>query len=326
MRWSLLLIAPACSFGARSAGTTTDAPAGIDVPHADAQLDAPPVSCMDRWMAHTVRFQPPTEMIELNTTGYERDAFLSDDELNIYFSAVRADSLPTGYQDIYTANRSSTSEQFGPVTKFLGASTTTGAEGKMSMTADGTQLFVATNISGSGSKGGTDIWFSSKNAGGWAPLGQGKAGMLNDPGEQLDPIVTPDGTAIYFAPTSGLPQQIWVSTRTDETKNFGAPTELTELADPGGQGTADPAISADQKLIIVTSARTGTTGVSDLWYATRNDPAGPFGALQLVPDINSADYDGDAHLSHDGCRIYFDSTRNNPAAGDWDLFFAQQQL
>lgn len=326
MRWSLLLVVPACSFGARSAAVAQDAPPGGDAPALDGTADSPAsAACMQHWMMHTVRFQAPTTLLELNTPDYERDPWLTDDELNIYFSAVRADSLPMYQQDIYTANRSSTSDPFGPAVKFTGASTDTGAEGKMSMTGDGTQLFVSSNLTGSGSKGGTDIWFSMKGGGGWAALGQGKAGAMNDAGEQLDPVVTPDGTALYFAPSNGIPQQIFVAKRADETKNFDAGTELTELVDAGGTGTADPAISADQKLIIVTSGRTGAPGFANLWYATRTDTSSPFGALQLVPDVNSTHYDGDAHLSRDGCRLYFDSTRNNPGVGDWDLFVAQQQ-
>ena len=139
-------------------------------------------------------------------------------------------------------------------------------------------------------------------------------------------IVQLDGTALYFAPTNGVPQQIFVAHRVDETHNFDAGTELMELADPDGGGTADPAISPDQKLIIVSSGRTGSPGFVNLWYATRANVTDAFGPLQLVPDISSTHYDGDAFLSHDGCRVYFASTRNNPGAGDWDLFVAQQQL
>lgn len=328
MRWSLLLVVPACGFSARNAARTGDAPPPADarpIDGADAR-DAPVTTCMDHWMAHDVRFQPPTAIVELDTPDYERDPWLTDDELTIYFSAVRPDSQPMYQQDIYTATRSGIGDAFGPATKFTGASTTTGAEGKMTMTGDGTQLFVASNLTGSGSKGGNDIWFSMNGGNGWAALGQGKAGAMNDAGDQLDPDITPEGTALYFAPTNGVPQQIFVATRADETKNFDAGTELMELADPDGGGTADPAISADQKLIIVTSARTGTIGVNDLFYATRASVTDPFGTLQPVPDVNSTTYDGDAHLSHDGCRIYFSSTRNGVQAGDWDLFVAAQQL
>lgn len=328
MRWTLLLVVPACGFSARN-GSTTDGPRPIDARVIDGALgsDAPTVTCMDHWMAHDVRFQAPQSIVELDTPDYERDPWLTDDELTIYFSAVRADSLPLNQQDIYTANRSGIGDPFGPATKFLGASTTTGAEGKMTMTGDGTQLFVSSNLTGSGSKGNNDIWFSMKNSGGmWAALGQGKSAAMNDGGDQLDPDVTLDGTALYFAPTNGVPQQIFVAKRADETKNFDAGTELTELADPDGGGTADPAISADQRVIIVTSYRTGTTGANDLFYATRASATDAFGALAPVPDVNSTTYEGDAHLSHDGCRLYFSSIRNNAQANDWDLFVATQQL
>ena len=325
MRWAIALLVPACSFGARAAGTQ-DASGVIDTTNVDApSIDAAPGSCMDRWMTHTVRFMTPTPLFELNTTGYERDPYVTPDELAIYFSSVRADSLPVGQQDVYTATRSGTADAFGTVTKFLAGSTTTGSEGKLCLTGDGTQLFVASDTTGDGSKGATDIFFSQKGATGFAALGQAKMAMINTAGDEQDPLVTPDGTALYFAPSlNGGVQQIYVAKRIGETANFGAPTELTELADiSGGTGTADPAVSADQKVILFSSGRTGTTGANDIWYATRDDANGTFSAPMVVPDINTTDYDGDALLSQDGCRLYFDSTRNQ--SSDWDLFVAVQQ-
>ena len=328
VRWALLLFVPACSFGARAAPMTGDAPRAIDTAigsDAPPMIDAAGSGCMDRWMMHTVRFHAPAELTELNTTSYERDPYVTPDELTIYFSATRSDSLPAqGGTDIYMATRTQIGDPFGTATKFAAASTTTGSEGKMSLTADGMQLFVSSDQQVVGSKGANDIWFAQQAAMGWGPLGQMHMAMVNSAGDELDPIVAADGTAIYYAPSSGQPQQLYVATRANEAGNFGAPSELTELADTaGGTGTADPAISADQKVILFSSSRTGSLGGNDIWYATRDDPSGPFGTPQPVPDINTGYYDGDALLSQDGCRLYFDSTRNGNS--DWDLFVASQQ-
>ena len=318
-----MLVVPACGFSARS-GATTDAPRPIDSRVIDAGIDAPPVTCMDHWMAHDVRFQPPTSILELDTPDYERDPHLTPDELRIYFSAVRSDSLPANGQDIYTANRSESDEPFGPVTKFAAASTATGSEGKMSMTGDGTQLFVASDFTGGGSKGSVDVFFAAYNGSTWGALGQGKSGAINDVGGQYDPAASEDGTALYFAPSNGIPQQIFVARRADETKNFDAGTELTELIDPDGGGTADPAISADQRVIIVTSSRTGTMGVNDLFYATRASPTDRFGALQPVPDVNSTTIRRRSRTSsHDGCRLVLLVDPHNTGANDWDLFVSR---
>jgi len=324
VRWVIAVLVPACSFGARAAATQ-DAASVSDTTIDTSSIDAAPGSCMARWLAHTVRFTTPAALNELNTTAYERDPYLTPDELTIYFSAVRPDSLPMNGQDIYTATRSDVGDAFGTVTKFLAGSTPTGSEGKLCLTGDGTQLFVASDLTGNGSKGATDIWFSQKGAAGFGPLGQGRVGPVNTAGDEQDPLVTPDGTALYYAPSlGGAVQQIYVAKRASESMNFAAPTEVTELADiNGGTGTADPAVSADQKLILFSSARMGTTGANDIWYATRDDASGTFSAPEVVPDINSTDYDGDAHVSQDGCRLYFDSTRNQ--SDDWDLFVAVQQ-
>src|SRR5262249_34607816 len=120
-----------------------------------------------------------------------------------------------------------------------------------------------------GGKGNVDVWEAVDSGNGFGNLQQAKLGAVNDSGSQQDPMMSGDSLTLYEAPDTTGTQQIMVSTRTDRNHNFNAPSVITELRDPGGFGTADPSISADQLIIIVSSARAGTSGVGDLWYATR---------------------------------------------------------
>jgi Tol biopolymer transport system component len=86
-------------------------------------------------------------------------------------------------------------------------------------------------------------------------------------------------------------------------------------------GDADPTLSADGRVILFSSNRTGDRDSSNLWYATRLGNSGPFSEPKPIPDANSDNQDGDPWLSHDGCRLYFSSTRSN----DFDLWTATVQ-
>jgi len=116
------------------------------------------------------------------------------------------------------------------------------------------------------------------------------------------------------------PQRIVVAKRGSLTAEFGAPEGL---AINGTMGDADPALSADGRVLMFSSNnRTGGFDFADIWYATRNDITQPFANPRLVPTINGMHADGDAHLSADGCRLYFASARNG---GVYNLMIASVQ-
>jgi len=200
--------------------------------------------------------------------------------------------------------------------RYPAGSTADGFETKISFTTDGKDLLVGS--SHTGGEGNVDVWEAVAGAAGFAMLQQTKLGAVNDSGNQQDPVISGDGLTLYEAPDSVGTQQITVSTRQDRTHNFSAPSVIDELVDPYGYGTADPAISADQLIIIVSSGRSGTNGGGDLWYATRATVGGAFSTPVQVPTVNTAYNEGDAHLSADGCELFFASDRTS--GNNWDLF------
>ncbi|HMG57274.1 MAG TPA: hypothetical protein VK601_27430, partial [Kofleriaceae bacterium] len=73
----------------------------------------PPLDgCWPQWRDHRVAIDPPTvrELAELSGTGSERNPWLSDDGLRLYFTR---DPGPQGMGDVYLASRGSTTEGFG---------------------------------------------------------------------------------------------------------------------------------------------------------------------------------------------------------------------
>jgi hypothetical protein len=282
----------------------------------DVAPDTPRASCLPRWMDHTITIDPPVAIAELDSIGYERDPFLSPDGRTIYFSAVRADSQPPTYEDIYTATRTGPGAMFDTPVRFAPGSTTDGYETKISFSTDGHDLVVGS--SHMGGEGNVDVWEAVDSGSGFGELQQMKLGAVNDFGSQQDPTISGDGLTLYEAPDTTGTQQILRSTRSDRNHNFSPPAVIDELRDPGGFGTADPAVTADQLIILVASARAGTAGGGDLWYATRATVNDPFSTPIQVPTVNSISNEGDAHLSADGCELFFASDRD--AGMNWDLF------
>jgi Tol biopolymer transport system component len=290
----------------------------------DTAIDTPPdtagESCMARWLDHTITFDAGTAIGELNTSGYERDPYLSPDELTVYFSSSRADSLPNGGDDIYIATRTSPTGTFITPIKYATASTATGNETKMSITADGKYLVVGS--SQNGGDGGVDVWEASAPAGVFGPLSRNHVMMVEDNGNQQDPVVSSNGLHLYIAPDTSGNQILVMASRPSTSMNFSAPMPLTVLNDQNN-GTADPTLDADETVIVFSSARTGTVGGGDLWYSTRANATAAWSTPMQVPGVNTTHDEGDPHLGGDGCHLYFASTRDS--GQDWDLFVATAQ-
>jgi Tol biopolymer transport system component len=285
--------------------------ARVDVP-VDSSLDADgSPSCLDRWMAGAILFDAPVAMTDVSSAALDRDPFLSSDELTIWFSSERS----TGVGDIYTATRTLIGSAFGAASRFVPASTS-GYDTKLSMTSN--MLLVVFASDQSGTRGGSDIWQTSRSSTA-SPFGaadESQEGSIDDGASQFDPAISADGLRLYFA-NSFSPQQIAISSRASTSASFGTPRAITELNTSGSN--ADPATSADERVIVFSSTRAGAGNAGkNLWFAARPDLAQPFGAPLPLSAVNSDNDDADPFLSADGCRLYFASDRS----GNWDLFVA----
>lgn len=323
MRWSVLCALAGCSFHAHAVGGDA---LRADVATSDTAVDdapgdgsAAPRNCLPQWMNHTVDFNAPVALAELNTTDYERDPFVSPDELTIYFSSIRTGSLPAGFTDVFVATRTSPTATFGVPVRYAPASSIDGSDTKVSFTSDGNYLVVGSDRSGG--HGAVDVWEATGSGGLFAQAEENHVGALEDSSNQQDPTINKDGTRIYLAPDTTGTQQIVTASRPDRSHNFGSPQTINELVDQGGQGTADPTLSVDELVIVVSSGRTGALGGGDLWYATRATLSDTFSAPIQVPGVNTTANEGDAHLSADGCHLYFASDRDS--GQNWDLFVAE---
>lgn len=96
-----------------------------------------------------------------------------------------------------------------------------------------------------------------------------------------------------------------VAPRCDPAAPFGEPAPVdglnTELDD------ASARLSSDER--VVTFSRSTTSGVYDLYSATREDPDGPFGMPELLTTVNSVNSDLWPTLSPSGLLLAFETDR-----------------
>jgi hypothetical protein len=130
---------------------------------------------------------------------------------------------------------------------------------------------------------------------------------LNTASSEFDPSPTFDGLKLYFTSNRSVNFELFYATRSAPYQQFGPPTQIMELADPGTD--AGPCVRIDDCEIFWYSSRAGGLGGTDVWRATRIAPSLPWGTPSNVTELNSASGELSASLTSDGLRIYF--TRNS---------------
>lgn len=315
----------ACGFqGARAVpedgAPMIDASPGVDGAVADAAIDAGPETrtCMQRWFDHQPMLDAPAKITELSTGADERDPWISQDGQRLYFGR---DPGNKGLSDIYLAQRAMNGGPFNaPVPQ--DNLNTSDDESRAALTNDELRLVLSGNHGGS-----FQIYITRRNNKA-EPFGsptQDGLAMVNGPNSQTphhDPFLTNGGKTIYYAPDppgAGEAQHIWFATRASVDGTFGPPAKVPVInGDDKTVADADPALSADERLIVFASTRPGSLGVNDLYYATRATATDNFGPVAKIPTVSTNSDDGDPMLSDDGCDLYFASNR----AGNYDLYVA----
>ena len=314
-----------CGFQSKATpgGGPPDAAAdAADHPIIDGAIDGTiggATDCLQRWFDGDLPLSMPQALTTLQTSGDERDPWISHDRLTLYYAL---DLRGSDRSDIYRATRGSPSDPFGNAMRLTNLDTTS-EETRASLTMDQTTLVLASDrVNGEfdiylTSRDSTTVEFPSADT-------RHVVSVNTAATSHFDPFLTADGKKLYLTTAPiGLNQHIAVATRSDPGGDFGAPSTVRVINDPGS-ADADPSVSEDDRLIVFSSFRpTGLlpTGGTHLWYATRQDAMGDFGSPKPIPLVNSNDQDSDPMLSADGCELYFASTRG--AGKDYDLYVSR---
>jgi hypothetical protein len=296
-----------CDSGARYDQSAGDQLASTCVPPPTV---VPPADCSSGWFAHTIQLTAGVAL-PINSPLSDRDPFVTADGMTLYFGSNRNGG--TGV-DIWSASRASVTSEFAdPV---LVTALNSGVEDtKVSMTQDMLDLTITSERDGN-----VDVFEATRTVAttDFGPLMTATMKNVNTTANEYDAALDGDGLHLYLAPNEPVPQHISMATRPSRPDVFAAPVELTELT--SGAGDADPAASLDERVIVFTSDRAGSTLGGNLWYATRASTLVPFEAPQPVPGVQTDANEGDAFLTADLCTLYYASA---PAADtNYDLYRA----
>lgn len=158
--------------------------------------------------------------------------------------------------------------------------------------------------------GGTDIYFSEKNAaGGWsAPVNFGKP--INSTGNELDPSLSPDGKYMYYTvlsdkkTPSGKPcGKIMVTERISST-SWKEPVELPSTINTGCE--CGGKLLSDNKTFLFSSMRAGGKGGYDFYKSIRSEN-GSFSTPVNFAFVNTANDDKYISIAAGGSMLYSDA-------------------
>ena len=291
-KWSLALIVVAGCVGDSS---TVDG--GTDAT-ADQAIEAGP-SCDP-----TKPFGAPVALSELASVVFDRGAaYLSSDELSLYFAASVGDA---GNSSLMFSQRPSKADPFGPPALLtLTGNDSAHINTHPTVTPDQLTLLFQSNID----EPQFDI-FAATRASVTTPFASPQIVTSLSLAANYDthPYFTSDGSELWFASNrSSTSFDLWHASYTNGT--FGTPAAETELDTPLGD-EEHPVLSADKLTIYfgVDAAGDGGTKDWDIVAAKRTSAAVAFGAPLPVAELNSAQSDYPAWISPDSCRFYL--TRN----------------
>lgn len=188
--------------------------------------------------------------------------------------------------------------------------------------ADGSRLYFSSARPHHEGDGGrdSDLWYVHRLAdGGWgepAPV----AGVNSPDKDEYYTSFSSRGV-LYFSifPEHGSPGDIFSADPLGD--GFAAPVRVGGAVS-SAHNEHDPFIAPDGSYLIFTSDRPGGHGRGDLWIVFRTDDGGWSGAVNMGPEVNSAEYDYCAMLSPDGRYLFFTSN----AGGNGDIYWVDAKL
>jgi Tol biopolymer transport system component len=146
----------------------------------------------------------------INSSGDDRSPWISPDGLELFMTSYRAGGY--GYHDIYVSRRATTNYPWGQVVNLGFVVNSAYGENYPSLSPDGLLLFF-NDRDGSFRPGGyglNDMWMSRRASlsDPWqAPVNLGP--VVNGPGRDTIPRMSPDGTMFYFQSDRGGTLDIW---------------------------------------------------------------------------------------------------------------------
>jgi hypothetical protein len=240
-------------------------------------------------------FGPPQRLPINDFIADAWHARLTADELSMYF---------TRDGDVYLASRASLDEEFGAPAPLDSVNTANGAEMAPSVTGDGLHIFIEVaplfvqdplvSIVSASRMGPSDAFAPPALV---AKINSAVASF------DMQPYVTPDGGALYFASTrnGGAGVDLFRSPRLAD--GYGPPEPMTSINSVTHDNS--PVVTADELTIYFASLRSaGSRGEWDVFVAHRDRRDEPFRAAAPLAGVNTTGTEFPTWISPDGCELY----------------------
>lgn len=253
------------------------------------------------------RFDSPRIVAGIDSADRNDNPTLTADLLEIYFTSDRDGSNG----DIWTAQRASASDPFGPPQRVAGVNDPTAFESSSAIALDGLTLWFGSD------RGNTapdiDVWVTTRSARSASWIAPEKVPALNSGARDIPRPPAMAGLVMPFASTrdSGDLYRTFFATRATIGATFASPVVIAELVFPD-RSTVDGFLTEDGLSLFYSSAT--ATGPSDLYVARRRTTADRFEVIQALADLNTPADDRDPWLSPDGTRLFFTSDRDETLA------------
>lgn len=289
-------------------GVAASSEAGApDSPVADASAGSPDVLTPDAATPSCDVGRPfglPQIVASVNLAqADDSSAYLTPDELELYFSSTRVYGEPR----LWHSKRASKNVAFG-TPSLVPINVDGGAVLARSPTIrpDGLYLFfeaLPPPISAGDQRTIQVVTRATPGASFSAPA---TIAAIQTPGEG-DPSLTTGGTALYYV----IDVQHHIFSAKAKGDGFDAPAPVNGLATPVGAQDSAPVASEDGMSLYFASDRADAAkqGGTEIWLARRSMLASDFSAPVLVPELNGDQDDAPSWLSPDRCTIYLTSKR-----------------
>lgn len=258
------------------------------------------------------------EGANINTPEQEGSPRLSDDELTLYFSAVRS-AVDGPTSNVYVATRAAFGMPFGNVKKVAGVNTDDHDEYAPNITPDGLTIFFERQSLAPPYD--NDFWTATRTNptqtfGGAAPLAGFNTGAYEG---KL--FVPESANEVYFARQLGVQADIFFA---KIVNGVYVSNKIEEIASP--QNDYQAVVSRDGLTMYFSSARPlPDAGGNDLniFRSTRANKDAVWGQPAPVDPLNKpGQIDEPSWLSRDGCRLYMYSDRAGAGPNSQDLYVA----
>lgn len=299
--------------------STGDTSTGTDTGDASTgeMIELPPEATLCGKPGPWVFGEPQLLGMPVNVVQADLDMWLSYNGATLTWSSYR-----DGVRDTYRATRTEFGAPFAGAyanNSDIGLSTP-GEDGKLALSKLDTRGYLSTKLPGDAN---FRIHMGNRKGQFYGPL---SPLSLDFPGyaEAFDPHISPDDLRLYYAP-GGAGQRLVVATRPGADQPFAAPSAAPFVnVDEPDRGEADPTLPAHELVLIYTRSGAIESGGSELWFAARATIDAPFGAVQPVPGVNSLAHDASAHVSRDGCELFF-ARSTVQDEGAWDIYRSEIQ-